>query len=388
MKALVIARVNVIRTLRDRMGLFFIVILPLILITVLGLTYGGMNTARVGVADLDGGTLAGDVVRGIRTTEIHIQIRRYDTPGELRDAVTRGFVEVGLVIPAGYDATLRSGGTASIEVVAQAQSVASAVRTAVDESIAAQTALIQATRFTMRQTGRSFDQALAAAKASDASTNRVAVSVEQLVSGSSNPSGFSQGAQSQVILFMFLTSMTGAVALVSTRQLGISRREFSTPTGVGTIVVGEALGRFAFALFQGGFIVIASALLFGVAWGDPAAITAIVVVFGLVSAGAAMLVASAVTNEHQVAAVGPALGMLFGLLGGTMVPIEVFPSVMRTLSHATPQAWAMEAFRVLNAKGGGLLGILPDLAVLAAFAIVLMALASFRLRRSIVSGGV
>ena len=388
MKALVIARVNIIRTLRDRMGLFFIVILPLILITVLGLTYGGMNTARVGVADLDGGRLAGDLVGGIRTTEIRAEIRHYDSASALRDAVTRGFVEVGLVVPAGYDAALRSGGPASIEVVAQPQSVASAVRTAVDEAVAAETALVQAARFTTSQTGLSFEQALDAARAQEASTNRVAVKVETLRSGRSNPSGFSQGAQSQVILFMFLTSMTGAVVLVSTRQLGISRREFSTPTSVGTIVLGEALGRFAFAIFQGGLIVVASAILFGVAWGDPMAIGALVVVFALVAAGAAMLVASVVANEHQVAAVGPALGMMLGLLGGTMVPVDVFPAIMRTLSHVTPHAWAMEAFNALNTTGGGIATILPDLAILLAFAAVLIGLASFRLRRSIVRGGV
>ena len=61
MKALVIARVNMVRTFRDRMSLFFILVLPMILIVVLGMTYGGMNTARIGVADLDGGPLAADL---------------------------------------------------------------------------------------------------------------------------------------------------------------------------------------------------------------------------------------------------------------------------------------------------------------------------------------
>ena len=62
MKALVIARVNMVRTFRDRMSLFFILVLPMILIVVLGMTYGGMNTARVGIADEDGGPLAVDLV--------------------------------------------------------------------------------------------------------------------------------------------------------------------------------------------------------------------------------------------------------------------------------------------------------------------------------------
>ena len=48
-----IARVSILRTFRDRMGLFFIVVLPMILVIVLGMTYGGMDAARVGIADQD-----------------------------------------------------------------------------------------------------------------------------------------------------------------------------------------------------------------------------------------------------------------------------------------------------------------------------------------------
>ncbi|MBI3748256.1 MAG: hypothetical protein HY262_05370, partial [Chloroflexi bacterium] len=53
MKALEIARVSMLRTFRDRLGLFFIVVLPMILVIMLGMTYGGMNAARVGIADVD-----------------------------------------------------------------------------------------------------------------------------------------------------------------------------------------------------------------------------------------------------------------------------------------------------------------------------------------------
>ncbi len=58
MKVLEIARVNMLRTMRNRIALFFIVIFPMVLIVVLGMTYGGMGAGRVGVADADGGPLA------------------------------------------------------------------------------------------------------------------------------------------------------------------------------------------------------------------------------------------------------------------------------------------------------------------------------------------
>jgi ABC-2 type transport system permease protein len=383
MKALEIARVSVLRTFRDRMGLFFIVVLPMILVIVLGMTYGGMSAARVGVADEDGSPLASALIGDLRTTEVPLEVRRYGTAADLRDAVERGFVEIGLAVPAGYEAAIRSGGQAQVEVVAQPQSYASAVRTAVDGAIARQAALVEAARFATTASRVSFDTALAAARGRQAAVAGVDVALEQVGETGSNPNGFAVGAESQVILFMFLTSLTGAAVLVTTRQLGVTRREFSTPTGVGTIIAGETLGRFAFAIFQGGFIVVATAVLFGVDWIDPLATGAIIVAFALVASGAGMLVATLVANENQLSALGPALGMIFGLLGGTMVPIEVFPDVMRTLSHVTPHAWAMEAFHRLLLHGGGLVDVLPEVAVLLGFAAVLLTFAVSRFRRAI-----
>jgi linearmycin/streptolysin S transport system permease protein len=386
-KVLAIARANLLRTTRDRLGLFFILVLPMILIVVLGLTYGGFNSARIGIADADGGPLATEVVDGIELGGIDLAIRSYGDPDDLRDAVRRGFVEVGLVIPAGYDATLRAGGEAPLEVVAQASSLASAVRSAVDESISHQATLLRAARFAMDAAGLDFDAALATARSQESAAPGVAVAVDSVSESAAGPSGFTIGAQSQVILFVFLTSLTGATELILTRQLGISRRMFATPTGAWTIIAGEGLGRVGFALFQGFFIVVVSALAFGVDWVDPLATSAIVVAFGLVAAGAAMLIGALAANASQAGAIGPALGMMLGLLGGTMVPADVFPAVMRTASHITPHAWAMDAFREMLLDGAGLLQIVPQLGVLLGFAAVLFAVAVFRFRRVVTGGG-
>ena len=384
-RVLAIVQANLVRTVRDRMGLFFLVLMPLILIVVLGIMYGGQGSARVGLVDADGGPLAAELVAGIGGDPgLAIEIERYGSIDDLRDASARGFVAVGLAIPAGYDADLRSGRNPSLTIVAPPTALASAVRSTVDRAIAAQTALIRAARFVAGPTV-TFDQALAQARASQAYAPGVGL-VEASVAEATTVRGFDVGAQSQVILFMFLTSLTGAAELITTRQLGISRRMYATPTGAWTIIAGEGLGRVAVALVQGTLIVVGSALLFGVNWMDPIATGAIVVLFAAVSGGAALLIGTLARNTSQAAALGPALGMLLGLLGGTMVPPEVFPSVMRTLSHITPHAWAMDAFRTLMFDGGGVGAILGPLAVLAAFAVALLTLAVVRFRRVVLTG--
>lgn len=391
MKVLVIAWTNLIRTFRDRLGLFFIVLMPMIIIITLGITYGGQGSVGVGVTDADGGPLAVELVESIaaETGDARIEISRPASESDLEDAVARGFVNVGLAIGAGYDAGLRSGQSVTVRILAPPTTGSSAVRATVERAVAAQSALLRAARFAADLTGVTFETALAAARVAVDHSAGVGVAVESVVVASaSRASGFSIGAQSQLVLFMFLTSLVGAVELVLSRQLGISRRMLASPTGTWTIIAGEGLGRVGLAIFQGAFIVLASWLIFSVDWVDPGATVAIVTIFSFVGAGAAMLVGSIASNPSQAGALGPALGLVFGLIGGTMVPIEVFPEAMRTAAHITPHAWAMDAFRALLFDDATLVDILPQLGVLALFAVVLVGLAVFRFHRLLRSGAV
>jgi ABC-2 type transport system permease protein len=383
MKVLAIVRANGIRTLRDRTALFFAVLLPLILIFVLGLIYGGSGSARLGVEDDDGSDLSAALIAdATATTDLRIEVRRYGSAADLRDAASRGFIQVGLVVPAGYAGAIRDGGEASVTVVAPRTTLSNAVATAVTRALATEDAIVRAARFAAGN-GGTMAGALAAARAESALVPGVATTVEYVGSVSTSASSFATGAQSQLVLFIFLTALTGSRELIITRQLGISRRMLATPTPMRTILGGESVARIAVALMQGLFIIAATAVLFGVRWGDPVGTAAVVLVFAAVSGGAAMLIGALAANPSQGGALAPALGLLLALLGGAMVPAEVFPPVMRTLSYLTPHAWAMDAFRTLGDPAAGIGAILPQLAVLLGYAAVLLAIATWVLRRAL-----
>jgi len=183
------------------------------------------------------------------------------------------------------------------------------------------------------------------------------------------------------VLFMFLTSMTAATQLILTRQLGVSRRMLASPIRVRTILVGETLGRFGVAMLQGLFIVILSAIVFGVSWGDPLAAGTIVVLFALVGTGAAMVVGVFSNNPDQAGALGVMAGMLLGALGGAMVPLEIFPEPAHTLAYLTPQAWAIQGLREVALRGGTVIDVLQELGVLVLYAVALMAIGTWQFRR-------
>lgn len=381
------AGVTLRRLARDRLALFFVVLLPVVIILVIGITIGEGESDRlpVGVLDQGGGPLGAELQADLATSPA-LEPRGYDSLDALRKAVRRGVVAAGVVVPAGYDQALRAGRDAQVTfVVDQTRSAPAAVRTAVAAAVTRQAAIVRAARFAAGTAGVSFDAALARARALSGEQAQVRVEATT-IGGRENalPSGFNYTAPSNLVLFVFITSLAGAAALVEERRLGVTTRMLAAPTTASTILFGETLGRFLVALLQGLIVFTIGWLVFGVDWGDPPAALLLVTVFALVGTGAGMLFGTVLRTAEQATSIGPPVGIALGMLGGCMWPLAIVPAPMRVAGHLFPHAWAMDAFIDLISEDAGLAGIAGKLAVLAGFAAVLLAVATWRLRRALV----
>lgn len=387
MKIVAIALTNLRRLLRDPIGLFFIFVLPIVLIITIGSVFGGGFTPRLGIAGSDGGLLKADLVERLKAVD-DIEVVDFTDRDELLSAVERGTVEGGLIVPEDYDSRLRRGEHADITFLARPASFSAfAVQSTVAAEVNAQAAQIRAATFAADEGAGSFGANLDVARSAAAAIPEVEVSTAFVTEeglDESNAGRFDFGAAQELVLFMFLTSLSASAQLIQTRRLGVSRRMISTPTSIATVLAGETAGRFGIAMVQGLFIVLASALLFGVDWGDPLATGTLVVLFALVGTGAAMLFGALFNNDEQANSVGVFVGLGLAALGGCMVPIEVFPSTMEKIAHVTPHAWAVEGLTDVVIENASVSDILVPLGVLAAFAGVLLTLATWRLHRSIV----
>jgi ABC-2 type transport system permease protein len=386
MKAFAIAVTDLRRLMRWRANIFFLFILPMAIILLLGAAFGGGGQVRIGVVGAERGALARDFVRAVDARP-GTELRRVDDRAGLERAVSRGDVDVGLLVPADYDAQLRSGRTARVGYFSRPDETALQLRATIQSVAAEQSRALIAARALVRERGTSFGAALARADAVAARTPPVRVHVTEPGGGPyvATSSRFESGASTQLLLFVFLNSLNGAVWLIETRRLGIARRMLSTPTSTATILGGQVLGRLAIALLQALIIIVGSALFFGVSWGDPAGTAAVVISFALVGTGGAVLLGSLVSSEQQAGPVALLLGLGLAALGGSMAPLEVFPDTARAIAHVTPHAWANDAFSKLLVDGDGPGAVLPQVGVLLAFAAVALGLATWRLRRVITS---
>ena len=385
MKALAIAASNLRRFTRDRANVFFVLILPMLLILVLGSVFGRGFDLRVGLVAPGSGDLTTAMVEALEAHEAFVVYRHDDRDTVIR-AVERGELEAGLIIPAGYDETIRAGDAVEIDFIARPGQDSLSIRRTIDAILAEQMALPRIAAFVSGESAVSYDQALAQAAAVTDEVGGVQVATTVAGEPSVRRASWGQfdlGAQQQLMLFMFLTSLAGSAALVQTRRLGIARRMFATPTPVRTILLGEGLGRFAVALVQGVYIMLGTMLIFGVRWGDPFSAILIVVAFGLVGSGAAMLMGALFSNDQQAAPVGVFLGLGTAALGGCMLPLyvmELFAPGVWIAAHITPHAWALEAFEALVRDDGGIGDVLPFLGILLGYAAAFYALAIWRLR--------
>lgn len=375
MKVFVIARNSIRRLFRDRTNIFFVFVLPVILLFVIGLVFGGGFTSRVGIVVLDDGPLAAELATNLEDLD-SLDTVRVESEADGRNGTRRNELDAVVVIPTGYDEALLTGETVEIGYVTSPSSGGLEVQLLLNAAISEQASALRAARFAAAETGQDEAVALETARALGAQTPAVTVVSEGQTSGAVGV--FDLGAAQNLVMFTFITALTSSVALIQSRRLGVSTRMLATPTSSGTIVAGETLGRFLVTMLQGLFIVAAAAILFGVNWGDPVAASAIVVTFALAGTGAGMLLGSTFSNEQQAGGLAVFLALILAALGGAMVPLELFPETMLKIAHLTPHAWALDGFSELIRFDGGLADVIVPIVVLLGFGVALLALASWR----------
>lgn len=381
-KAVAIAAVNLRRLTRDRTGAFFVFVFPFLIILAIGAAFGAGFTPQVGVVSTGSGPLGQDLRARFEATD-GIDVQAYRDEGSLRTAVERGLLEGGLLIPVGYDRRVRAGETVALTAITRPTGASLELRSTLSAVVDAQSVQVRGARFAVAEgVAGSFDQGLSRAESIRQTLPPVDVTTRAV--GGAVTGTFEAGAAQELILFMFLTSLSASSMLIETRRLGISARMLVSPTSVSTILVGETLGRYAVALVQGLLIVFGTVVLFRVDWGNPLTTGLVVLLFALAATGAAMVMGSVLQNAAQAGALGVFLGLVLAALGGSMVPLEIFPPSMYRIAHLLPHAWAIEALNESIASASDPGDVSTNLSVLAAYGLGLLAIATVLLHRTLI----
>ncbi|WP_343964976.1 ABC transporter permease [Kribbella koreensis] len=379
MRALAVTAASLRRMVRDRTALFFVVLLPVLMIVIIGAIVQSPGGFRLGVPARPGSEASALVDELSGAGPVHTFVDEQ----EARTALRRGELDAVVLVPADLDSLVTQGRSVELQVLAGgAPSTRSAVIAAIGAAVSRHAERIQAAAFAARYAGGSLTSQLPRATEVRRATPRIGTRVENVATESDYlPTGFGYSAPTMLLLFVFINTLASGAAIAQTRGLGIYTRALAAPIRSRDLVAGEALCYLLLALVQSALIVAVGGLLFGVSWGNPLAAAALVVVWAALGAGAGMLSGSVFRTPEQASSIGPVIGIGFGMLGGCMWPLEIVPPVVRTIGHITPHAWAVDAWIVVLSKGGSIADIAGPLAVLTLFAAGLLVAASYRLHR-------
>ena len=95
----------------------------------------------------------------------------------------------------------------------------------------------------------------------------------------------------------------------------------------------------------------------------------------------ALLIASVARTTEQATTIGGVLNIIFGALGGLMVPKFVMPGFMQDLANMSPMSWGLEGFLDIFLRNGSVSDVLPKSLSLVIFGIVMLTLTVILLRR-------
>jgi len=364
--------------LRDRSALIVAFFAPFGIAMIISFALGDISSFRAtfAVANGDGAEFSRAFVDGIRNAPNLrgvITLRDTADAAEARSLVASGSVGAGLVFPAGFSDDVRAGRGATVTVLRSADSpISGEVAQALATSFAAE---LGASRLAL-------DTAIAAGAAGEPpSPERVAALADaaastatpvRLVDGSVGAGPVrtaSYFAPSMAIFFLFYTVQFGALGVLAERRDGTLARLLAAPIAREAVLLGKALGMFVLGLVSLGVMIASTTALLGASWGPPLAVASIALATVLAAMGITALAATFAATEERAAGFVSIVALGLSLLGGTFIPIDQAPPIMRTIALATPNGIALRAFTDLVADGGGVVSTLPAVTGILAFAI-------------------
>jgi ABC-2 type transport system permease protein len=188
-------------------------------------------------------------------------------------------------------------------------------------------------------------------------------------------------APGMALMFLMYTVSYGGRSILAEKSQGTLPRLLVSPTTSTQILGGKVLGIFLTGCAQMGVLILASAVLFQVKWGNPLGIAVLIAAAVFGATGWGMLITAVARTPGQIGSIGSALMLIFGALGGSFINVEQMPPFVRAISMMTPNRWGLDGFTTL-ALGGTLSDLGQPLLALLVMGAALFAVSTVIFSRS------
>ena len=366
-KALAVGRKEFRQIARDRRSLMVLLFVPAFFLVLYGYALSfDVQNIQLAVQDNDRSQASRDLVNAFVESRYFQLAANVSGSRQYEEMIDRGEARAVLVIPAGLQRDLLTGHRVPVQVIVNG-----------DNSNTASTVV-----------------GYALSVLQDASAQYEAhASMRSSASGAAVETRIWYNPQHRSALFLIpgLIAYIGMISSVISTSLSVVReKERGTmeqvrmaPLSTGSYIVGKTLPYFAISLATSLFIILASMLLFRLPMNGSWLLLILALSLYLVGALGLGLMISTVAESQQVAFQIAVLASFLPtmMLSGFVFPIASMPAAIQAVTYVVPARYFIVALRAIVLKGAELQAFWDDLAALAAYAALMLTLASKRLAR-------
>lgn len=415
-RILALAQKEFIQIRRDKRTLAMMVVLPILWLILFGYAFS-FDVQEVSVALVDqSGTETGSIVAEAIRGYDRFALAEPDDPSEagIRTAIFRGEVVMGIIIPPGYGEDTG----AQLQVLLDganlfaAQTAVRLLPTALEPAQAQLLADLEArTRAEVRERIAELTEARKAELLAQVPP-LMRAQVEQMLSGSPGPSPDELEIAAPTppqfvpaittlynpelktanvmipgllgLVVMFMTTLMTALGVVREREYGTMEQLVVTPIRPLELMLGKLLPYLLVGAVDFALVFVAGLYLFDLSFaGNLPLFILLSLLLVCTTLGLGLLISTVSQNQQQAMQLAIFTMIPQILLSGFIFPLDAMPRVIRLVAYLLPFTHFVPIAQGMFIKGQGLDLLWPQVAVLAAYAVAVVSLATIRFRKRI-----
>ena len=388
--------------IRDWKTAMFMVAMPIGFTLFIGLIFGRMSGEEdprlpVGFIDRDSGSVlsthlldlldASDAIRPVVLDESIERVEKKVGDEDLAAAV---------IVPAGYSEQVLAGESVALTVIVDGDTAAgSTAQSGVQTTVTRLRGAVKAAQLSAEaleaqgeSTGEPFlmnalDEAIEAWREPPLTVvvaqSGAVVEEDEEESVMANP--YAQASPGMMVQFSIAGIMSAAQIVVLERKSRSLQRLLTTAISRVEIVLGHYLTMFIMIFLQLALLIGFGQLALGLDYlREPVATLLLAVTMSLWTASLGLLIGVLAKTEDQVIIFSMIPMFILSGMGGAWMPLEITGEAFQTIGHLLPTAWAMDGIQNIIVRGLGLESALLPVGIMAAYAVVLFALAVWRFK--------
>jgi ABC-2 type transport system permease protein len=371
---------DILQNLRDRQTFLFLLIMPIGFTLLFGFAFGGFSKTKedsrlvIGYLDLDQGQLSSPLRLALEaSTVIRLNTDETTSESDLEKQVAEDDLAAALIVPQGFSAGLLDEAPLPLLLIADptsqaGQAVQNELRSIISHLTSAvlTAQAVQSVQGDLEDFQPAFTQALEAWQEPAIRLNVVEASSVEKAQGGNPFTSFAHTSPGMMLQFAIAGLLGAAQVIVNERKSRTLQRLLTTPITRVQVLIGHYLAIVLIILCQLLLLIVFGQLILKLNYFSHLPATLVMALTTALCVGALGLLIGAFARTEEQAVIFTMIPMfILAGLGGAWVPLEVTGAAFQAVGHLSPVAWAMDGFKDILLRGGGMeLVWLPALALL------------------------